>query len=304
MFFRDWRAWFDRAELRAPSALWPTRPGRARRARGVGAIAQRWRRITQTGSTIRIRDVYTPTLFVDIAASDNAAPCQGDSRGPEPRDGRGSPLPARDRVARMTFLVAFARPDFALLASDTRTTMRSAPDAPALDHDDAGAKIFPWETGWLASGPSIAWRKAVLAGEDRAETLARLAPEQAQMVRERQLTMTIGVDAAGCFRHVLTWEGVERFPGPQHIAAALCPTGSDPATLQRLLNSYQAEITRAPLPLVLEATARLYAIVYAHCGPDGTVSPLLTVGLVHPSGRRALLGPQPHDAIFVEVAHA
>lgn len=206
----------------------------------------------------------------------------------------------------MTFVVAFARPDVALLASDTRTTMRPAPDAPATAYNDADAKIFPWETGWLASGPSVAWGEALLAGVSAADAmreLERTNPAMAPIVRERQLTMTIGTDEAGCFRHCVDWQGVDRFPGSEHLPVALCPNGSDPATLQRLMNAYQAEIRGEPLPIVLEATARLYAAVYAHCGPGGTVSPLLLVGLAHVDGRRELLGPLSHDAFLHEAAH-
>ncbi len=206
----------------------------------------------------------------------------------------------------MSFLVAFARPDFALLASDTRTTTRPAPDAPATEFNDEGVKIAPWGTGWLASGPSLAWRDAMLAGVSHADAMRALEetdPAMASIVRERQLTCIVGIDAAGCFRHVHDWRGAERFPGPQHVAAALCPNGSDPATLQRLLNGYQSAIRGAPLPAVLEATAQLYGAVYAHCGPDGTISPLLSVGLVHADGRQELLGPLPHDAFLGEVAH-
>jgi hypothetical protein len=206
----------------------------------------------------------------------------------------------------MTFLVAFARPEFALLASDTRTTRRSTPDGPATGFDDAGVKVRPTDTGWLAAGPSMCWRDAMLAGTSPADAMRELeaeSPAMAELVRERQLTFTIGTDASGCFRDCVDWFGAERFPGPQHLAAALCPNGSDPATLQRLLNGYQAAIKREPLPIVLEATARLYAAVYVHCGPRGTVSPLLTIGLVDAAGRRELLEPQPHDAFLREAAH-
>jgi hypothetical protein len=212
----------------------------------------------------------------------------------------------------MTFLVAFARPDFALLASDTRSTYRPAPDAPAVGFTDDGVKIQPFGTGWLASGPSEVWRQVVLdadaARDPGAYTgamrkLDASAPALAAVIRERQLTMTIGMDAGGCFRHVADWQGVERFPGPPHHVVALCPNGSDPATMQRRLNAYQAAIRRAALPEILRATAQLYAAVYGHCGPQGTVSPLLSVGLAHMDGRRELLGPLSHDAFLHEVAH-
>ena len=185
----------------------------------------------------------------------------------------------------MTFLVSFARPDVALLASDTRTTIRPAIDAPATSFTDGGCKLFRVGTGWLASGPSVAWRDALLAGTPPAAAIRALEPAEAQIIRERQLTMR--VDARG--RHVTDWGGVARFAdvAPSH-SVALCPNGSDPAVVLRLLDVYQAHIRGATLPALLAVTEWLYAAVYEHCGPQGTISPCVTIGLAWPDGRRSL----------------
>ncbi len=203
----------------------------------------------------------------------------------------------RDTV---TFLVAFARPDVALLASDTRTTYRPAPDAAATGYDDAGVKIQEWGDGWLASGPSMRWRDAMLAGcapVDAMRALETEDPELAAVVRERQLTLTVGPGE----RHVTAWDGSPRFANAQpHEAVALCPNGSDPAVMQRLLNAYQRTIRRRRVRDLVRATTTLYGAVYAHCGPAGTVSPVVSIGLVLPHARQ-LLGPFPTHQ---EVVHA
>jgi hypothetical protein len=208
----------------------------------------------------------------------------------------------------MTFILALARPDFALLAADTRSTVRDGPDLPATAVTDDGVKLFPFRAGWLASSPCVAWREALLEGACPADVMRELeasSPDIAQVVRERQLTLIVDVGADGCVRQALDWRGVERFPGSMHVAVILAPNGSDVTLVRAQLRAFQATIADAPLPLVQAAVARFYRWMYGHCGPDGTVSPLLSIGLVYPDGGRELLGPFPHDAFLSEseVAH-
>lgn len=213
----------------------------------------------------------------------------------------------------MTFLVAFAQRGVAVLASDTRTTWRPEPDAPASWFDDTRVKLHEVAGGWIASGPSVCWRESMVAAiGDSADVrgavqawapgaLQRFEAEEpaaASIMRERQLTFVVGAGAGVCYRYAFDWSGQPMFatalPGE---ALALCPNGSDPAHLQRLLNGFQRAIRHAAVPDVLEALAVLYGAVYAHCGPNGTVSPLITVGLVGADGRRELVGPVSHDVL-------
>jgi hypothetical protein len=198
----------------------------------------------------------------------------------------------------MTFLVAFARPDFALLASDTRSTTRPAPDAAATSFSDDGVKVFQWDTGWLASGPSVLFRDALLKGR---AAIGDLEPIEAALVRERQLTISVGIRNGRCFRRAEKWDGAERFIGDQDLPVALCPNGSDPLTMQLLLNAYQLEIKGRAITDAIHATKRLYHAVYEHTGPQGTISPLLAIALVRASGVRHLVGP---IHVLEEVAHA
>lgn len=216
---------------------------------------------------------------------------------------RRPPRPAAGaRGVRVTFLLAFARPEFALLASDSRATMRPTPDAPASGWSDEGVKILPWGSGWLASGPSLTWRDAFVAGRDPLAALeAAMPPADAAIIGERQLTICVGADDGRTFRRAFDARMRERFPGSPHLAVGLCPNGSVPGVMRSLLDGYQRELTGAGLPEVLAATARLYAAVYAHCGPAGTVSPLLSIGLVDAKGSRELLGPFPHVAFLEEM---
>lgn len=191
----------------------------------------------------------------------------------------------------MTFTIAFARPDFSLIASDTRSTARAHPDGPALGYEDGGAKIYAFGDGWLASGPSVEFRERILAGMRPCEALAAIEEQGAAWaaaVRERQGTLRIGPGTSEC----LSWNGLPKFPddGP-HLVQSLCPNGSEPAVMQRFLDAYQAAIRGRSLADVLVETRRLFARAFAHCGVHGTVSPSFYVGIVWPDARRELLGP-------------
>jgi hypothetical protein len=216
----------------------------------------------------------------------------------------------------MTLIVSAVTRGLAFVASDTRTTYRD-PGGAVVDVDDLGAKVMPAGTGWVASGPSVAWRegmqRAVAGAEDlpaaiRAWAPAALGeleaarPHLAQRIRERQTTFAIGLGPAGDpWRLALDWGGADRFCGAQsHETLALCPNGSDPAVMQRLLNAYQRAIRAAVLPDVLRATAQLYRLAADHCGPHGTMSRRVGVGLVFPDGRRMLLGPVSHDELAAQ----
>jgi hypothetical protein len=215
----------------------------------------------------------------------------------------------------MTLLVSAVTRDVAFIASDSRTVYRG-PDEAVVDVDDMGAKVVAVGTGWLASGPSVAWRegmqRAVAGAEDlpaaiRAWAPAALGeleaarPHLAQRVRTRQTTHAVGIGPAGPWRVVLRWDGTDAFPDAgAHEVLALCPNGSDPAVLQRLLNAYARAIRAAVLPDVLRATAQLYRLAADHCGPDGTMSRLVCVGLVFPDGRRQLVGPVSHGELAAQ----
>lgn len=131
----------------------------------------------------------------------------------------------------MTFTIAAATPQCAFVASDTRIVHREPPDGPPLLVSDEGCKILAHNGGWLASGPSVDWLDAMLAGRAPADVMRELDPVHAAIVRERQVTFL--VDRTG--RRALTWSGEPRFPDATPTTTlASCPNGSDPVVLQRL----------------------------------------------------------------------
>ena len=190
----------------------------------------------------------------------------------------------------MTFLVAFARKDFALLASDTRSVRRETPDGPVVDFSDEGEKIVEYDTGWLASGPCKAWREAFLAGRDPVDFMRELEiedPEFAGIVRDRQSTLIVEPGT----RRMLDCEGCVRFPDAKpSTVLSLCPNGSLPAAMQRLLDNYQRMIAGCGLDLVLHATHALYRSAYEHCGPNGASGPKFHAAIVTTDGRREMFG--------------
>ncbi len=206
----------------------------------------------------------------------------------------------------MTFLVAFARPDFAVLASDTRTRFHQTAYGDCTGFSDDDVKLKPCGNGWLASGPSLAWRDVVLTAHAARDNNAYMRamreleeqqPEDARFIAERQQTIRIGANDAGCFRQYFNWMGLELGGGDATVPVPLYPVGSKPAALQQRFTAYQHAVRAASLPAILTATAGLYRDVYAHCGPEGSMSPLLSVGIVWADGRRTLVGPLPHDTI-------
>jgi hypothetical protein len=204
----------------------------------------------------------------------------------------------------VTFIVAFARPDFALLAADTRLTMKAAPGTPALGFQDDAIKLFPWETGWMVSGPMNSWARAIRAGVTRKAmgALKRTTPVWAQHVRDYQKTFIIGCNAAGPFRRCTDWRGRELVPGADPIAPR--PWDAEATAWRQFLGLYAAEIKDQRLPVVLETTARLFHAIYRLCGPDGSVSPQVAVGVVYRSGRRQHFGPQPHGTFVTDAFRA
>lgn len=219
----------------------------------------------------------------------------------------------------MSFTVSFARREFGFLPSDTRTqhTDWPGPDAPVVGFSDDGEKIFPMPRGWFNSGPYAAWhemlRDAYLVGDtDRpARAMAELErgrPALAAHLREQQTVIEIGTDGAECLRRIVDWAGGDRFPFPHREIAAPQPVGADPAVVQPLLGAYQsaidvaqclAEVVRSdPLPAILRATAQLYSAVYQHLGPEGSVSPLMEMGIVWRAGRRVRVGPFPSETML------
>lgn len=195
----------------------------------------------------------------------------------------------------MTFAIAFARRDFALLAADTRNTLVSDPLAPGVGFRDDAEKVIAWETGWMCSAPWMPWGAAIRAGVTRKYMgrLKAVRPECAQYVRDYQTTFVVGVNAAGPFRQCLDWRGREKFPTtPPENPVAPRPEGADHNTWLRLGLAYATAIADRPELEVLEATARLFRAMYETCGPAGAVSPLLTIGLVYADGHREYIGAE------------
>jgi hypothetical protein len=130
-------------------------------------------------------------------------------------------------------------------------------------------------------------------------------PAWARHVRDYQKTFIVGCNAAGPFRLCVDWRWREQFSGvPAGNVVAPRPVDADRASWQHLLHAYAAEIKDRRLPVVLEATARLFGAIYELCGPEGSVSPQLAIGVVYQSGRRQHFGPRPHDVFLTDAFRA
>jgi hypothetical protein len=224
----------------------------------------------------------------------------------------------------MTFCLGLARDHWALVAADTRTRWREYAldepepwDTPVLRVVDGGLKLLPLPTGWLVGGPSVQWRDRAHDAMRHATRLPELlaahhafagpamvaleaeCPGEASGVRERQSTILVVRSAEGFAGAHVDWAGRERWPGLDGRVSALCPE-LPLATMLARVTAYQAAVQHErDLRRVVRATAALFAEVYAECGPEGSVSGEVAIGLIDDQGRR-LIGPCPHTELLGE----
>ena len=204
----------------------------------------------------------------------------------------------------MTFIVAFAEPDFALIASDTRSRWRvyddSIPIADAAVHSfaDGRDKIAAAGAGWFTSSPLSAHRElltARLAGRARAPTLAEMGaairaataelvldPREQEHFCERQHIVFIGSDDGAVFDFAgRQLDGLKR-------AWCFCPAELPVAAARALIDAYdrrRREITtflrgEDRITALVDATTTLFHAVVDHCGPHGAVSDHVTIALL------------------------
>lgn len=210
----------------------------------------------------------------------------------------------------MTLVLALAMPDYALLATDTRVRVRSLDgrsaslfDAPIVGIEHRlKLRRLPW--AWFAGAGQSEWTErlgAALAalGRDLNPSRIRAAlgaeadvamsqlerewPEVAAHVRQHQrLWIVCGNGDAGFLQLCTDWSGRDLW-SDLPIGRATCsgPPEIAPDALQPLLNAYQRSVCGTPnLADVLRHTADFAAAVAARCGPCGSVSELLEVGVL------------------------
>ncbi len=215
----------------------------------------------------------------------------------------------------MTFALAFARSDYALIAADTRQRLVQFDDdgtKRVLDSRDDALKLRPLADAWcvwpamhkwpLRVHPRLEALKAVspaaiqatlrTAAAELMPEFDRADPHVARSERDHGTLLVIGVlPQTGFYRIGLTWDGVDAFGGlsPDAVAAA-GPTEIPMATQQAALATYRAAVDRGPLPAVLRATAQLIHEIALAGGPAGAVSDFLNIGVLRRSSAGNVIG--------------
>lgn len=212
----------------------------------------------------------------------------------------------------MTFVVAHARREFALIAADTRTRWYEWEEGRAADAqltrvtDGQGAKIYPLRGGWLAGAGARRPRERIaraFAAEDPADltTLARRLDEQRPLVLadyEGRCPTGSGIvysiyGADGrfyCHRwYTLTGDHDDASSGAGCTANCCCPVPLEPRDLQPLLNGYNRLLGRVrTLPDAIRQTAGFFVAVRDRLGEDGSMSAAIQLGVLRPGAGGAV----------------
>jgi hypothetical protein len=201
----------------------------------------------------------------------------------------------------MTFPLAIVTPHYALVVNDTRLRFRSTRTNALAYHQDTGAKNLALDGAWLTGGSDsymAPWMASYLLDgrpiRDEAafrEQLGTLVPHADRAGRTECLWL-VQRDADGFAIYCIDVAArtLERAV-MCNLDGALPWTDGDPDRLRTcgdLVQACRTEILKPrqvavlPLPDLLRRLAVLYREVYEICGPEGSVSPELDVGLLLP----------------------
>jgi hypothetical protein len=208
----------------------------------------------------------------------------------------------------MTLSLAFAAPDYALVANDTRVRYYDHAGT-RLSHRDTGRKLHALAGAWLTGGDLeslAAWTAQYIlhhrpVDERTRPRLAAIMPLPARVGHDAGLFL-VQRDAAGFSAYCidLTTRQVER--GGTGVWGALPYTGdaAQEARCGALVAAVQAD---GPLPLYdfLRRLGALYADMHRLLGPEGSVSDQVEIGLLQPDAGSGVvqrrLGPLPAEEV-------
>jgi hypothetical protein len=210
----------------------------------------------------------------------------------------------------VTFPLAFATTEYALISNDTRICYRHASGGPRLYYRDTGRKVIPLDGAWLQGGNDdmlAPWAARYLFQNrriDEAFLRERLstailpeddpAHDQSLQVVQRDpdgFALYVVDLVRGTFsrRVRLAFDALPPFTYGDTEKAALC---------YELMQAVSPDYARSyRLPDLLRRLGRLYVDVRAVCGDEGSISELLEVGLLLPDANGGVvqrrLGPRP-----------
>jgi hypothetical protein len=228
----------------------------------------------------------------------------------------------------MTFLVAFARPDFALVAADRRGYQLEDGSDTTRPRGiiDGVRKVYPLPGGWLvgsfhaASLDRIAAALASCALTDLAcvrrrlvavrptfeRWLAGLPPRRGAQARDAAHVWTIAPASTGFVCRDFNWiTGDEDLVAPGQVGACV-PVGMAEGDLLTLLQPYHTTIETVDRWDALRRTAALFRAVADHLGPTGSVSADVEIGVLwrDSAGRVVRAHVPPTAAARLEAATA
>jgi hypothetical protein len=213
----------------------------------------------------------------------------------------------------MTFVLATAWPELALLAVDTRLRLKDTAGA-LLGFADTGAKLGTSRDGWWSASGDYALQEllAPLAADETAAALpallaahgvpfmGRLEPAiWAATMREQQRVLVVSRNGAGFRSLELDWRGQPRDDDPGYCCTrAVKPVGLGRARFDELIDLFHrdARELRGDRAALLRRVGALFARIYAETGAEGCVSADVEVGLISHAGCERL-GPMPHAAL-------
>ena len=196
----------------------------------------------------------------------------------------------------MTFILAFATRDFALIAGDMRVWRYDAETDTGSMLPELQSKIRHLCGGWLGLSGTCAIAEIVAHHMDKASNpvqalrsarlpietaLGRFRPAYAAAARRASRLLFVHDDGNECVVAGLNWESgtVAMLPG----VSAVPPPELDPDECRALLEQYESELCE-PGANILRSTAALFTAVRDRC-PD-TVSDLFEVAMVKRAQRR------------------